>query len=237
MSKYFWIYGKHAIISCINNPNREIKKILYTENFDKNLIPATLNSKLSTKKEIRKLINNKFDTSDQNIIAQVKKLPQKTLKDISEENLIIILDKITDTRNIGSIIRTAVAFNVRSIVVNERYFNDTSQSLYKAASGATEHLNIIQVSNLSNAIRQLQKNNFWIYGLDVKTQNTISHKTRYEKKSVFILGSEDLGISKIVRENCDEILKIKINENIESLNVSNSLAAILMSYQLNNLQN
>ncbi|MDB3872945.1 RNA methyltransferase [Pelagibacteraceae bacterium] len=231
MTKSFWIYGKHSVLAAIKNKKRIVKKILCTDNFDISQIENHNNLEIVSKKTIKKKLNLS-DFHEQNICAEIFSLNNSNLEEIVDKKCSIILDKITDTRNLGSIFRTAVAFNINDIIVHERSFNDTSKTMYKAASGAMEHINIYKVKNIVNAMKFLKKNNFWIYGMDVKANIEVNKSTTFDKKITFILGSEEKGISNIVKKNCDELIKIKINNEIESLNVSNSLAAILMSYSI-----
>ena len=104
--------------------------------------------------------------------------------------------------------------------------------MYKSASGGMEFINIIKVSNLNNAIEILKKNKVWIYGLDGNSKSGSVFKENFDKRLAFVLGSEDLGIKNLVKQNCDKILRIPINSNIGSLNVSNAAAAILSILQI-----
>ena len=149
---------------------------------------------------------------------------------------IIILDGITDPRNIGSIIRSSVAFNCDGIIVKKKDFNKKSASMYKASSGAIEKTTIFTVSNLSNAIRILKKNNFFIIGMDGKAQNELDEKILYNK-NVFVFGSEGEGLSHNIKQNCDILIRLEIGNQIESLNVSNAVSATLALYAYINKTN
>lgn len=231
MARSFWISGKHAVLGAIKNKKRKVKQVLCTEKFDITLFPSETNYKLVNKKDLKKKLYS-LNLVDQNICAEIVEFENPDITNIINRECIIILDKITDTRNLGSIFRTAAAFNVKDIIVHDRSFNDTSQAMYKTASGAIELINIYKVKNIVNTIKFLKKSNFWFYGLDVKTNTTVNKFTLFDKKTAFVLGSEDKGITNIVKKNCDELIKINIINEVESLNVSNSLAAILMSYSI-----
>lgn len=230
----FWIGGKHAVLAAINNNKRTVHKIYASENFLKN--HPELNSK-ATIQNIKKIDNlfQESQVSHQGIAAQVSELQFGNIKNIEDNNSlkkIIILDNITDQRNIGSIIRTALAFNIDALIIDKRIFNQKNQLMIKASVGAIEHLNIFTTSNIKNEIKLLKKNNFWIYGMDLSAKNDIV-KTKFQDRTCLIFGSESKGLKKIIKDSCDELIKIKINSKIDSLNVSNSVAATLSIINLN----
>ena len=123
------------------------------------------------KKELDRLCS-KEQISHQGLIAEIEHLVVSNLKDylntIENKNNItlVALEEVTDPRNIGSIIRSAVSFNIDGIIVKERSFPSESKLLYKSASGSVEHINIFEVANINTTLRYLKKNNFWICGFD-----------------------------------------------------------------------
>jgi len=115
----------------------------------------------------------------------------------------------------------------------DKNFNSTSRIMFKSASGALEHIKIFSVSNISNALQVLKENNFWIFALDQNSKNEITNNMKSERIAL-VFGSEEYGIRRLVKENCDFQVKIPI-KNIESLNVSNAVAVTLGLYRyLNN---
>jgi 23S rRNA (guanosine2251-2'-O)-methyltransferase len=142
-----------------------------------------------------------------------------------------VLDDITDQRNIGSIIRSCSAFDIDAIILLEKNYNPKSKMMYKSASGAMELVNIIPVSNITNALEVLKKNNYWVYGLDGHAKENIEGQ-KWSKQNAFVFGSEGEGLRRLVKENCDHIIKIDINKEIESLNVSNAVSVTLGIFRL-----
>jgi len=98
--------------------------------------------------------------------------------------------------------------------------------MYKSASGAMELLNVIPVSNITNALELLKKNNYWIYGLDGYAKESIEEQ-KWTTHNAFVFGSEGEGLRRLVKENCDHLIKIQINKEMESLNVSNAVSVTL----------
>jgi len=138
------------------------------------------------------------------------------------------LDEVTDPRNIGSIIRSAASFNIDGIIVKERHFPDESKIMYKSSSGCVEHINIIKVSNINTTLKYLREKNFWVYGFDSKSQKDFT-KIKWSENIVLLFGSEGYGISKHTEKYSDFLVKININDKVESLNISNC-ASIVFHY-------
>ena len=152
------------------------------------------------------------------------------LKESNNEPLVfLILNELQDDRNIGSIIRSAVAFGANGIIMNKRHFRSKSHEMFKTASGAMEHVAICLVSNLNNAIKILKENNVWVYAMDSDSKKDI-FDYNFNNRSAFVFGSEGSGISDLVKKNCDEVIKIGISKNMESLNVSNAVSSVLSIY-------
>ena len=232
------IAGKHAVTEALKNPKRTVlkvfltedsKKILNKENHNLNLLKST---KLfyKTKKELDRLCS-KENISHQGLIAEIEHLDQINLKDyikISENKkniTLVVLEEVTDPRNIGSIIRSAVSFNIDGLIVKERSFPSESKLLYKSASGCIEHINIFEVSNINTALKYLKTKNFWVAGFDINAnKNFIDHD--WAGNHVLLFGSEGYGLKYQTIKNSDFILKIDINKKIESLNISNSAAVV-----------
>ena len=143
---------------------------------------------------------------------------------------IICLAGATDPRNIGSIIRSASAFNIDGIIVRERDYPETSKLMHKAASGSIEHLNIFVVSNINSTLKFLRDKNFWVYGLDISGDKDLTD-VKWDGNNVLVFGSEGYGMKKHTEKYLDFIIKIEINNKVESLNLSNSAAIVF--HQIN----
>ena len=144
---------------------------------------------------------------------------------------LIALEEVTDPRNIGSIIRSAVSFNIEGLIVKERSFPSESKLMYKSASGSMEHINIFEVSNINTALKYLKTKNFWVCGFD-KDANEDFTEHDWEGNNVLLFGSEGYGLKHHTSKSSDFLLKIAINKKIESLNISNS-ASVVFHYIYN----
>jgi len=230
----FWIGGKHAVLSAIKNPRRKINKLLVTQDNEKDFNAKNFIKKILTevkdKKEIDKIFINE-NIVHQGVAAEIENIATIELKEylkkkIDTRNSLVVLDDITDQRNIGSIIRSCSAFNIDAVILLEKNYNPKSKMMYKSASGAMELLNVITVSNITNALELLKKNNYWIYGLDGYAKENIEEQ-KWTTHNAFVFGSEGEGLRRLVKENCDHLIKIEINKEMESLNVSNAVSVTL----------
>ena len=233
----FLIVGKHAVLEALKNPNRKIERVFVTEDAQKKLNKQ--NQSLNLFKSInvfyksqRELDNmcGRDDTAHQGLVAEVEQLDEITLKEFIIENKkdnlnLIVLEGVTDPRNIGSIIRTAVAFNIDGLIVKERSFPSKSKLLYKSASGGAEHMKIFKVSNLNSTLRYLKSKEFWVSAFDVSATKDFT-TNNWKGKNVLLFGSEGFGIKAKTLENSDFKFKVNINRNIESLNISNTVSVV-----------
>jgi len=243
--KSFLIAGKHAVTEALKNPKRNVMKVFLTEDSKKNLnrdnqdLNLLKNIKIfyKTKNELDRLCS-KEQISHQGLIAEVEHLDEIDLKDYinnfnDHKNInLLALEDITDPRNIGSIIRSAVSFNIDGLIVKERSFPGESKLLYKSASGCMEFINIFEVSNINTTLKYLKTKNFWVCGFDVNGKDFTKHN--WEGNNILLFGSEGYGLKYQTIKNADFLLKIVINKNIESLNVSNSASIIF--HHLNKLK-
>ena len=233
----FLIVGKHAVLEALKNTSRKIERVFLTEDAQKKLNRENQNLNLFKKINVfyksRKELDNlcgRDETAHQGLVAEVEQLEEITLKEFIIENKkknlnLIALEEVTDPRNIGSIIRSAVAFNIDGIIVKERSFPDKSKLLYKSASGGAEHIKIFKVSNINTALKFLKTKDFWVSAFDASAQKNFT-KHNWTGKNVLLFGSEGFGIKAKTLDNSDFQFKVNINDKIESLNISNTVSVV-----------
>ncbi len=233
----FLIVGKHAVLEALKNPYRKIDRVFLTEDAQKKLNREnqSLNLFKNTNvfyKSRRELDNlcGRDQTAHQGLVAEAEQLEEMTLKEFIQANEnkhinLIALEEVTDPRNIGSVIRSAAAFDIDGIIVKERSYPSKSKLLYKSASGGTEHLKIFKVSNINTALKFLKTKNFWVSAFDVSAEKDFT-TNNWKGKNVLLFGSEGFGLKSKTLENSDFKFKVKMNDNIESLNISNTVSVI-----------
>jgi 23S rRNA (guanosine2251-2'-O)-methyltransferase len=160
-------------------------------------------------------------------------LDQFLLKKDSKNTKLIILDNITDIGNFGAIIRSAFAFEFDGIIIPKHRSVEVNKDVSRTSAGALEEIKIFQVANLVQSIKNLKENGYWVYGTDVGNEKNILpvEKADFTFPMALILGSEDRGISRLSRENSDFLVKIDINKELDSINVS--VAAGIIFYEIN----
>ena len=233
----FLIVGKHAVVEALKNPKRKIEKVFVTEDAQKKLNREnqSLNLFKNTNvfyKSRRELDNicGRDEIAHQGLVAEVEQLEELTLKDFvketEKENInFLALEEVTDPRNIGSIIRSAASFNIDGIIVKDRSFPIKSKMLYRSASGGTEHVKIFKQSNINTSLKYLKSQNFWISAFDVSGKKDFTEH-KWVGKNVLLFGSEGFGLKHQTLKHSDFKFKVSISKNVESLNISNTVAIV-----------
>ena len=159
--------------------------------------------------------------------AEVEDILEKA-RSMNQPPFIFILDGITDPNNLGSIIRTAECAGVHGIIIPKRRAAALTPVVAKVAAGAAEHIPVARVTNLTMTIRDLKEKGLWIAGADM-TGETAYNEYDYTSPLAVVIGSEGEGISRLVRENCDLLLRIPMYGKINSLNAA--IAAALIAFR------
>jgi 23S rRNA (guanosine2251-2'-O)-methyltransferase len=144
----------------------------------------------------------------------------------SEKPFIMILDGIEDPHNLGSIIRTAETAGVHGIIIPKRRACGVNSTVTKVAAGAVEHMKIARVNNINDTIKFLKENDIWICGTDMDAKNYY-YNEKFDGPIAIVIGSEGFGMSRLVKENCDVLVKIPMYGKVNSLNASVSAGLIL----------
>ena len=231
----FFIVGQHAVIEALKNPKRKVLKVFLTEESKKNIHRKSPNQNLlkdvkvyfKTKKELDKY-STKENLLHQGYVAEIEHFEKPDLKNFIKENkeiTLVCLDGVSDPRNIGSLIRSATSFNIDGIIIKERHFPKESKLMYKAASGAIEYINIFEVSNINSTLKNLKNKNFWVYGFDGNGDKDFT-EIEWQGNNILLFGSEGFGMHQHTSKYADFLVKIDINNKIESLNISNSAAIV-----------
>ena len=231
----FFIVGQHAVIEALKNPKRNVLRLFLTEESKKNIhrksprrnLLENIKVYFKTKKELDKY-SSKEDLLHQGYVAEIEHLNNIDLKEFikEKENITFAcLDGVTDPRNIGSLIRSAASFNIDGIIIKDRHFPSESKLMYKAASGAMEYINIFKVSNINSTLKNLKNKNFWVYGFDGKGNINFT-KIEWKGNNILLFGSEGSGMHEHTSKYADFLVKINIDNKVESLNISNSAAIV-----------
>ncbi len=243
------LYGFHAVHHAYLNKARDINALYLTDQAEAGFQEIIKKARkigldrptatLITKPEMDNLCGR--DAVHQGVALACSPLPEMFLSDIliktaqKSESLILMLDQVTDPHNIGAIIRSATAFGADAIIMQRRNAPDLTGAagaiIAKTACGGVEHLPVIYETNLSRALESLKEEHYFAYGLDETGERTVSQiksgNTKTPEKNVLVLGAEGPGLRRLVKEHCDELIKLPTHGEISSLNVSNAAAVAL----------
>ncbi len=223
------LYGLHTVRAALDNPKRKIRRMLVTRNAlerlgiaDNGALPFT--AEIVEPREIDKITGS--EAVHQGALIETEPLKPKPLSALGDTSLILVLDQVTDPHNVGAIIRSAVAFGAGALVTTQRHSAHESGVLAKSASGALEHIDLIEVKNLADALGQLHEVGFQTIGLDSEGPTELE-KSFEGKKIALVLGAEGKGLRQKSRETVTTLARLDMPGAIRSLNVSNAAAIAL----------
>ncbi len=230
-STYPRLYGRHAVFAALDNPERQFRKLWMTPQTAKTLVlPKGINVQYGDDHDLGRLVP--ADAPHQGYVLEVEPLDSVWLDDIladaddGDNRPIIVLDQVTDPHNVGAIMRSAAAFNARALVTQDRHAPGESGVLARAASGALETLPWSRVVNLARALDEIGEAGFWRIGLDGEAPTDLE-TAMAKTQPCLVLGAEGEGMRPLTRERCDQLAKLPIAPEMESLNVSNAAAIAL----------
>ena len=204
-----------------------IRKVYLSKNFsDKKIIDYIKNNKIKYVMCDGKTLDNMI-RNNQGIVIDIDDFKYSNI-DIIDDDFVIILDHIEDPHNFGAIIRTAESMGVKNIIIPKDRSVVVNETVMKTSAGALNYVNIIQVTNLVNAINFLKDKGFFIYGAEADGENY--KNVDYNDKRCLVMGSEGKGISPVVRKNCDMIVSLPMRGHVNSLNVS--VATAIFIYEM-----
>ena len=227
------VYGRNVAERIFSDEKllKKVRKLKIEEKYYlkiKNLLGEFSKSKIKLVQKSK--IDNLTKDNHQGIIIDMEDYQYTPLNKIldREDDKILILDHILDPHNFGAIIRTAVAAGIKTIIIpNDRQVLVNS-TVVKTSVGAVFDIDIVLVTNLNNTIKILKDNGFWIYGTVMSGEDY--REVDYNGKVCLIIGNEEKGMSKLVKESCDFLITIPISPKIDSLNAS--VAAGILIYEV-----
>ncbi len=235
-----YIYGKHAISEALERAPKAIRHMYF--------VGAVKAEKIIEKTQE---LGIPFDRCDENHLPQgVERnvihqglialvTPKNILKDyktfikeleVTDGTGLVVLNELTDTHNVGAIIRSAAAFGIKGILIPEYRQAPVTGAVVKVSAGMAFTLPLVSIINTNTVLRDLKDKGFWVYGLAGDGDAKITDE-KFTKPSVFVLGNEERGIRKKTEEVCDFLLSIPIEKDVESLNVAASAAVTFYAWK------
>lgn len=240
------LYGTHAVREAWLNPERAVEKLYLTDQSVKAFESVLQEAKakglrrpqpeMVDKRRLEKIVPQGAVHQGVGLVAG--ELPEQDIHDFSRRaeakgrSLLVMLDQVTDPHNVGAILRSACAFGADGLIMQKKHAPMLDGVLAKTACGAVEFVPVAYETNLNRALEELKEQGFFVYGLDERGVRTID-ALRGERpaKIVLVLGAEGPGLRHLVKENCDELMKLPTTGGISSLNVSNAAAVALFCCQ------
>lgn len=244
MNETNYIYGKNPVLETLLRTPKRIEKIFFKESFSQKDVSDIIDLAKQNKIPYSFVPEKKFkdiagDVRHQGVLATMGEAEYltfeewKTTLDQNKNNVALILDQIEDPHNFGAIIRSAAAFGVSAIFVGKHNQAPVSAVVYKSSAGTVGSVPIVRVSNINETITKMKDLKFWIAGLAGETnKNIFDEDLKYS--IAFVVGNEGGGISAKTKEMCDMLVKIPMQNKVESLNASVSTGIALYEWKRQN---
>ena len=232
----YWLYGLHPARAALANPRRKIRRAVLTEKAQAELGPVLSarhldNVTVAVPDAVARLVPPA--AVHQGVALLCESLPDLDLDDAlagaAAPRLVAVLDQVTDPHNEGAILRSAAAFGLAAVIVQDRHAPPESGVLAKSASGALDLVPRVTVVNIARALEELGRLGFWRIALSADGESSL-REAATPGDMALVLGAEGAGLRRLVRERCDTAAYIPMNGAMESLNVSN--AAAIAFYEL-----
>lgn len=235
-----FIVGKNPILEAIRS-GHPINKIWIGEGSQKGQIDQVIDLakengiqfQFVPKKKLESLVDTQ---NHQGVVASVAAYEYAELEDLftnakekGEEPFFLLLDELEDPHNLGSIIRTADAAGAHGVIIPKRRAVGLTATVAKASAGAIEYVPVVRVTNLARTMEELKKRGLWFAGTDAKGE-TDFRQASFDLPIGLVIGSEGKGISRLIKEKCDFLLRIPMLGKVTSLNAS--VAASLLMYEV-----
>lgn len=231
------IEGRNAVIELLES-DKDINRILIAKGEKHGSIHKIIAMAKEKKVILAEVERNKLEQmaqteNCQGVIAMVPPFDYCDVYDIiqeakekQEDSFILILDGIEDPHNLGSIIRTAETAGVHGIIIPKRRAASVNSTVSKVSAGAVQHMKIARVNNINETIQTLKEEGVWICGTDMETDKYYYNQDLTGPLAI-VIGSEGFGISRLVKQNCDFLVKIPMKGKITSLNASVSTGIVV----------
>ncbi len=240
------IFGKNAITEALISGEREINKILISKNIHTDTKIEKIKSLARERGIIFQFVaKEKFqpyaEFNHQGIIAQISPLKYTDLEDFLEKqhrnSSVVILDGIEDPHNFGAIIRSCVCAGIEGIIIPSRRNVQVNSIVEKTSAGAINHIPIIKVNSLVNAVQRLKEKDWWIIATDASAKDNYYDIKYDDMNFALIMGAEHAGVSKSLLKMSDFSVKIPMMKDFNSLNVSNATSVIIFEALKQKLSN
>jgi 23S rRNA (guanosine2251-2'-O)-methyltransferase len=225
-----WLYGQHAVAAALANPARRLRRLLLTAEAQQALTqrltpPWPLSAEQVDRGRLDHLLGR--DIAHQGAALLADPLAPPSLQHALERpGPLLVLDQVTDPRNVGAILRSAAAFGAAAVITQDRNAPEETGAMAKTASGALETVPLLRAVNIARTLIALKAASIWVVGLDAGG-GALTGPALADRRIALVLGAEGEGLRRLTRETCDEIAGLTMTGAMESLNVSAAAAVAL----------
>lgn len=235
--KEMYVSGRNPVMELLKS-EKQIDKLYIQKGELKGSINKIIGKAKDKNIVIQQVDRTKLDSMaegnvHQGVVALVTGFDYATIDEIlkcaeerGEKPFVLVLDGIEDTHNLGAIIRTAECAGVHGVVIPKRRAAMVNQTVYKSSAGAVEYMKIAQVGNIVQAMEELKARGLWLFGADMEGESHYYH-TDLTGSVGLVIGNEGKGLSRLVKEKCDVLVKIPMKGKIDSLNASNATSILV----------
>lgn len=225
-----YIYGKNTVKEALL-VNKNTVKLLVTKN-NEEFINLAKKKKIEFNIVDNGYLNKIVNGNHQGVVLEIESYSYSTVDEIINETklkypLIVMLDGLEDPHNLGAILRTCDAAGVNGVIIGKNRSVRLNSTVAKVSTGAIEYVKVAEVTNLTNTIKYLKDNGYWIVGAEACDKSMLYTDIKYDMPVCLVIGSEGRGISRLVSENCDFLVKIPMVGHVNSLNASVSCSILI----------
>lgn len=225
-----YIYGKNTVKASLLNNNRAIR--LFTINKNDEFINIARKNNIEVKIVDNNYLNKLVDGNHQGVVLEIEGYSYVSVDEIIKETklkypFVVMLDGLEDPHNLGAILRTCDASGVDGVIIGKNRSVKLNSTVAKVSTGAIEYVKVAEVTNLTNTINYLKTKGFWIVGAEACDKSVLYTEVKYDMPVCLVIGSEGKGISRLVSENCDYLVKIPMVGHVNSLNASVSCSILI----------
>ena len=225
------LYGRQPVRECLRAHRRHIHRLLLAAGVkETGVVRDILESARSLRIPVERTDRTQLERvseANQGVVLEVGAYPYVAMEDVlrlahkrGEQPFIVALDHLNDPHNLGALMRTAEAVGVHGVVVPERRAVGVTPAVVSASAGASEHVRVAQVTNLVRTLEALKEEGLWIVGMDSDPASSLYHQVDLDRPLLLLIGAEGAGLSHLVRQSCDLLIRLPMRGRLESLNAS-----------------
>ncbi len=228
-----WLYGIHSVTAALTNRARAQHRLIATEDGAERLAAVGVQPEIVDRRALEELLPP--GAVHQGVALSTRPLAAESAEDIADRGaaagraVVIVLDRVSDPRNVGAVVRSAAVFGALGVVMPDRHSPPSGGVLAKSASGGLETVPLVRVANLARALDALKERGFWCIGLDSRAETALDSATLPDRVA-FVLGAEGTGLRRLTRERCDYTASIASAGSVASLNVSCAATIALYAF-------